>query len=81
LSIVVPAAPASVTRSCAALLYCTAPVASVPICACTPASCPTLTASVAAVPAATLVIWRSSPAEPTDASPAEFCAAASPIAV
>ena len=46
-----------------------------------PLSCPTLTASVSALPAATLVIWRRLAPDPTDTSPLEFCNAARPNAV
>ncbi|MNT66838.1 hypothetical protein D3C72_2049340 [compost metagenome] len=47
----------------------------------TPVSCPTLTASVTALPAARFVILRSAPADPSDTSPLEFCAVDRPIAV
>ena len=47
----------------------------------TPVSCATLTASVGALPAATLVIWRRPAAVPTDTSPMEVCDADKPKAV
>ncbi|MNQ52478.1 hypothetical protein D3C85_664970 [compost metagenome] len=46
-----------------------------------PLNCPTFTASVGAMPAATFVILRRTDAEPTDTSPFEFCGMAKPKAV